>query len=66
MMFDKPMSRFRRWLDVPARREAAKDQVIAVARVLADKITNFEEMGVTHRILVEALEHLDKINSEKN
>lgn len=50
-----------RWIHRPLQREVAKDRVVEAARALSAKITKFEEMGTEHRILVEALTHLDDL-----
>jgi hypothetical protein len=59
------LTRFRAWFNEPVKREAAEARVVVAARALIARYARFGEMGTEQRILVEALEHLDNINSEK-
>ena len=65
-MLNKIITCFRAWLDEPIKHAAAQDRVVAAARVLAERITKFQEMGTQHRILVEALDHLDKVTNKED
>ena len=51
-MFDRLLTKFRAWLkeksDIHYRRIAATDKVIEAARMLAYKITMFEETETEH------------------
>jgi hypothetical protein len=64
-MFERLTERFRAWRTGTLEREAARRHVIRAARALAAKISKFEEMGTEHRILVEALEHLDALGADE-